>query len=402
MNPMQADTKDFIKEWIEFLKNNQIVALQSDPKTGKLVYKKKVTADILISFIKNRTELDDKVIANAIRQVTSKPGGGQQAFNTMQQQLAPKDQSKGGKQPGEVSDTPNAIAKRNARSPGGQAISRARKNLTAKPTLKEEFIDKPVEMSEQDVEEVFALLQPHMAKPETQTDTDTNTNTNNTPEVNPKEQLSQIKSIIDRMSPEQRQDMWSALNDTTLTEDTLEKSNIDDIFRAASRVKSVDLNTLKQAYKEAGRPTDSDKVIRILKRLGYGSYEIDRVFSSVFPDSDDTSYEDPGHNRSKGIDIIMDHVKKAGLKDELIAFMQEKYGDELNKSPKPKNRGLLGKAGDIWNSGLEKASGWINKKLGEMTYPQIEQVFKAIILEERTGLKEQEAKVLGRRRKPYI
>jgi hypothetical protein len=386
---MPVDIKDFTKDWIQFLKNNQIVALQSDPKTGKLTYKKKVTSDLLTKFLKNRTDLDDDVIANAIRQATSKPGGGKQAFGNMAQQLAPKATNRGGKKSGEISDTPDAIRKRNARSQGGRAFSQMGKTLTTKPALQEEFIDKTTDMSEEDVEEVFALLQPHLAG------TKSAPETGETAEVDPTEQLDQIKSIINRMSPAQRKEMWTALNDTTLTEATLEKSNIEDVFRAASKIKSVKFDTINQEWKKAGYPTDSEDIKKILKGLGYGSREIDKVFSSIFPDTAD----DPTPNRSKGIAIIMDHVKKAGLKDELIAFMQEKYGEELNKPPEPEDRGLVGKARDLFNKGLEKASGWFNNKLGEMTYPQIEQVFKAILLEERTGLKEQETRNLGRSRK---
>jgi len=63
---MTINSKTLTKGWIEFLKNNQMVELQSDPKTGNLKYRKKVTVTDLMRYLENTTDFDEKTIRRAI------------------------------------------------------------------------------------------------------------------------------------------------------------------------------------------------------------------------------------------------------------------------------------------------------------------------------------------------
>lgn len=62
-------TVNLVKPWIDYLKNNQIVALQSDLNTGALKYKRSVTTDDLKKFLHINTEYTQAEINSAIDQV---------------------------------------------------------------------------------------------------------------------------------------------------------------------------------------------------------------------------------------------------------------------------------------------------------------------------------------------
>ena len=80
-------SNNLTRGWIQYLKNNQIAALQSDPKSGKLNYKRKVTASDVVDYLQNGTDYDDKAINQAIDKVVgaragaTKPDGQQQGSN---------------------------------------------------------------------------------------------------------------------------------------------------------------------------------------------------------------------------------------------------------------------------------------------------------------------------------
>ena len=59
-------SKKIIADWIQYLKNNQIVSMQSDPATGRLNYKRKVYSSDLVNFLQVKTDFDDKTINDAI------------------------------------------------------------------------------------------------------------------------------------------------------------------------------------------------------------------------------------------------------------------------------------------------------------------------------------------------
>ena len=68
-------SNNLTRGWIQYLKNNQIAALQSDPKSGRLNYKRKVTASDIVDYLQNNTDYDDKSINQAIDKVVGgRPG----------------------------------------------------------------------------------------------------------------------------------------------------------------------------------------------------------------------------------------------------------------------------------------------------------------------------------------
>lgn len=73
---MAIDVKRLTKDWIQYLKNNRIAGTQSDPETGKLSYKRKVTTDDVAKFLEVKTEFDNQTITNAIHMVLSKKAMG--------------------------------------------------------------------------------------------------------------------------------------------------------------------------------------------------------------------------------------------------------------------------------------------------------------------------------------
>src|ERR1700679_2198321 len=72
---MASDPK-LIRDWIQFLKNNQIVSMNSDTATGLLKYKKPVTAALVQQFLSTKSDFDPQQISDVIKQVSfgkSKP-----------------------------------------------------------------------------------------------------------------------------------------------------------------------------------------------------------------------------------------------------------------------------------------------------------------------------------------
>ena len=244
------------KEWIQYLKNNQIVELQSDPQSGKLNYKKPVTEDDVIDFLTNNDYFSQEEIEKALDSV----GGEQSAASNVatrptQQQQSPgqepqtqdqpepaarptydnsnatdveprygprtslpaptralpapvqpeKKSRTGGKQPGQVSQTPNAIRKRQSRANRRSGIN-------------EDFTDNPgAELSEKQVEEVFKILTAGQQAQKQQAGHGQPADQEN-PRVDPVqvriEEINKIKRVIrDKMSDQQRMSLWRALTD---------------------------------------------------------------------------------------------------------------------------------------------------------------------------------------------
>lgn len=73
---MAANAQRLVKDWIQYLKNTQVVGLQSDPDTGKLQYKRKVTSDDVSQFLELKTDYTPEQISNAIHIVLAKNAQG--------------------------------------------------------------------------------------------------------------------------------------------------------------------------------------------------------------------------------------------------------------------------------------------------------------------------------------
>lgn len=57
------------REWIQYLRNNQIVAMKSDPATQKLVYRKPVFTDDLLRFLECKCDLEPGVAESLVSKV---------------------------------------------------------------------------------------------------------------------------------------------------------------------------------------------------------------------------------------------------------------------------------------------------------------------------------------------
>jgi len=68
---IMAAKDNLIKDWIQYLKNNQIVNLESDPTTGKLSYKRPVTTKDLRAFLNGTGNFDDAAVDKAINSLNT-------------------------------------------------------------------------------------------------------------------------------------------------------------------------------------------------------------------------------------------------------------------------------------------------------------------------------------------
>lgn len=73
---MASNIQDLTRGWIKYLKNNRIAKMNSDPKTGKLLYNKQPSVQNLIKYLRITDEFDDDAIRNAILQVVKSKKGG--------------------------------------------------------------------------------------------------------------------------------------------------------------------------------------------------------------------------------------------------------------------------------------------------------------------------------------
>jgi hypothetical protein len=183
--------KKLEKDWIEYLKRSQIVQLKSDPETGKLAYKRPVKLDDVTHFLQSQGYEDEQIeTALSFVKLTGQPApttapaaapapataatpaaakkadynqGGYSSVkmnaptgvanpldnsrpNASATTTPPATKGKGGRKPGAApSQTPDAIRKRAARQ-------------KKKAGVTEDFTDKSVEVSEKDVEKIFAEL----------------------------------------------------------------------------------------------------------------------------------------------------------------------------------------------------------------------------------------------------
>ena len=232
---MAPNKQELLKQWIQFLKGMQIVALQSDPKTGKLSYNRQVTADDVTKFLEVKTDFTPEQISNAIHIVLSKQainkanpklGNNPQSSDTTQsgnqvttqqspdltepenqQQSAPKNKD---------SEKDTTKFKRKNPSPGSIRVRGNR-------TIHEEISDpQPHSLDERDVESVFDILSSGESNKATNGQRTRNgqerqQGSAKQQEVSPEkkeEDIRKLKRLIrDTMTPVQRKSLWRALNE---------------------------------------------------------------------------------------------------------------------------------------------------------------------------------------------
>jgi hypothetical protein len=427
------------RDWIQYLKNNQIVSLKSAP-SGKLSYKRPVTSSDVVHFLQSKTSLSDTAINNAIDsalkgrtssgntspdqvRATKQAAAGKVARDQMDANPAPakpataqptqpqtpdqirrnkqtiaatnaQQQMKtnpvpqtqpptptlpanvqpartGGKKPGEVSQTPNAIRKRQARA-------------NRKAALNEDFSDDAgEELSEQDVEKIFALITSGGATTGTKS--------------NPKEDVDKIKSFIaGGMSSKHRKQLWDMLNGKPITEDSISRNEIKGIFYTASNTSGIDMNTLRTAWKDAGYPDDSTDIIKILRNNGFSDRTIksilDQELSDVDTDMDNGADSDADDGKDQAVIKLANYIKKNNLSEPIIAYMRDSFGDELVDR-------VLKKPGM-----MQKMKNFGNKMLGrKVTHENVRNIFAAALAEQREDLplliKQQDILKFGRARK---
>jgi hypothetical protein len=249
MTAMAANNQKLVKDWIQYLKNLQIVALKSDPSTGKLSYNRPVTTNDVSHFLELKTDFSPEQISNAIHTVLSKNAQGQKRIsneptpekpgsdistwmhNGMRpghpvnqlpnepEQTRNQDQ---GQQSNKLNYDPNSVSDieyrdiPDKRDP--QALPPPKQNEPKrKPRFKfrakginEDFEDnKGYELDEKDVEQIFSILLSNAtsvpARPAAR---------QTAPKKDSGAELNKLKQLIrDTMSDTQRKSLWRALNE---------------------------------------------------------------------------------------------------------------------------------------------------------------------------------------------
>lgn len=432
---MAINLTTLTREWIQYLKNNQIASTQSDPKTGKLKYQRKPNVQELIRFLELKTDFDDADVRNAIKTVLSSKGTSTADKPTTPALNAPEKPgtpSLAGPQSKDVStwthdemtpgDRPErrnpldapAKGKKYSNDDAEDATYRDVKpgeppRLTRKkprykhrgdgqePTrLSEDFYDRQgVELDENDIKQIFRILLSPKAEPEEPAPEGPSPE-----EVTAKQQedLRKIKRLIrDTMTPQQRKALWRALNEVSesLTEDQVNPADAKEVFKVASALRGtptglgkifkglrkdkIDVNDLQQAWKEAGFPDDTQDLMFILKDHGFSAEEVNKVFARVFGgDKKETEFDQPV--ASPTIQKIVDYAKKANIVEPLKVFMLREFPGEFEQQPQKR--------------------GWFREKA---VVEEIRQIFTEIVKEERTErynlIRQQEQKQLGRTKK---
>lgn len=398
---MAADKKKLVRDWIQYLKSNQIVALNSDPETGKLVYKRPVTADDLAKFLESASDFGEEAISAAIHQVLTKStvnkSGQKQIQNTPKQKPAPEQPKRLGAPksgPMSLSHDPNSISDIDYRE------------------INEDFGDTVgiPNLGEDDVEAVIDILSsgsPKAATPPGRTQkkggSTTSPETDLKDQQKKEEEVRKIKRVIrDVMTPAQRKALWRLLVEEELSEAQVTTADAKEILKGAAELRSksgvmgklkglgkdkVELSDLQQAWKDDGYPDDTRDIYAILNsQFGYSDKEIRKVFSNVFGKSDDDEGDYAAPVASEPIQKIAEFARKNEIVDVLKTFMQNNFAEELGlESP-----GLMTK---------------MKRKLFKQkaVHEEIRQIFSDIIKEERHSrfelIKQQELVNLGRNKK---
>jgi len=209
---MAIDKSKLTREWIQYLKNNKIVALQSDPSTGKLNYKKKVTIDDLTRFLELKTDFNEEEVGNAIHMV-----------------LARKAQSKNqpalpGKQPGTAVGPVMQPQQRPKQIPNNKPIP-VKKKYSKDDAEDIDFRDinealsdnTSLDLDESDVESIFSILLSGKSAPQKNTRSPgrppAQANADDA-ELKKLEDVRRLKRVIrDTMTPAQRKALWRLLTD---------------------------------------------------------------------------------------------------------------------------------------------------------------------------------------------
>ncbi len=265
---MAISVKPLTREWIQYLKNNRIVSLQSDPKSGRLNYQREVTDRDVIEFLLAKTDYSEKEIKSTIRAVKGGSGAGNELsvpgqstergvsdwmhsgtspidgdpreFDNYDEQPAlGNDPRKLGNAPNKLKPDPDSVTDVDFRdvpdepeSPRGLPGPKQKEDPKAKPRfrnlkpkIKEDIRDKTGnEISEKEVEAVFRQLATGAAAASDKEKQDAeaaekekqaaNTPTSAALQAKREEDLRKMKRLIrDVMTDSQRKSLWRMLNE---------------------------------------------------------------------------------------------------------------------------------------------------------------------------------------------
>lgn len=447
---MAANT--LTKKWIQYLKNNQIVAMQSDPKSGRLNYRKKVTVDDLIHFLQNDTDYSDTQIDKAIDTVlTKKPKatqnlpatvGNNQPAATNNKNLPPSKMPQIGvdnidvgaprqkkyDNTGDITDVEprystqqpqqqkqNAIAnnaprnnptiepeqgqEKKKRTGGKQAgvVSQTpnairkraeRARKRANGTLEEDFVDDPGE--ELDEKDVEDVF---------------NLLGKSKDDTSP-EDLEKLKNLItNKMDSTERKSLWDLINKDNVAESVFVYSSVN-----LPRTK-ITLENLRSDWQKSGYTSDSVEIANILIGRGYSERQILAAFNRTL--TEDSSNADSKY--SETIAKIAEYILSHNLKDAIVDFMQKNFADDI-KEPEPE-QGFMGKfknfaaktAGSAARGAKNVTSNMsqaFNAGRRKFTNEDVKQIFTILINEEQQGISElnriNEHTQLGRNKKTAV
>lgn len=429
---MDHNLTSLTKGWIQFLKNNQIVSTESDPKTGLLRYNRTPNVTELMRYLQLKTDFDEDTIRGTIRKVLSKKAGEQSTEPTLNLPAPGPDKNvstwqhsemRPGKEPPdnhkntlEPPEKSKKYSNDDVEDIKYKDVDKSEKKELAAPKkprykyrgpgkmdrLSEAFYDRQgAEISEDDIKSIFREL---LASSEGQAKEEPpKENTPSEEEIRAERQdvFRRLKELVrDVMTPAQRKALWRALNETNLSEAIINKADIVEIFKDAAYLRSkptglgkifkryrkdqVSFEDLQKAWAEGiesggvdGHSNDTRDIKRILQSFGFEGPEIDKVFSQVFrADNDEEEYDDEEDNEpvgSRTVQKIADIAKEKGVDKALKSFLEKEFADELELQTK------------------------------KATYEDVREIFTAIIKEERKGrmhlIKEEERLTLGRSKK---
>lgn len=211
---MAADLNTLVAEWIRYVKEMQIAGLKSDPNTGKLQYKRPVTADDVAQFLNSITDYSRDEISAAIFAVLKKQA---RQPPTNQAKLSGPSQT----------DSGNQDKSQRKSIPGKSPTRIGHDPLSVSDVdykeLEEDFSDTPgiPNPTEADVEEIFKILiskgPAGARKSKAPATPDGDAGEPETPEQKQEKKenaLRKIKRAIrDKMTDGQRKALWRALNE---------------------------------------------------------------------------------------------------------------------------------------------------------------------------------------------
>lgn len=448
-----ASNSKLIKDWIQYLKSNQIVDQKSDPSTNKLTYRREVTADDVSNFLELKTDYTEEQISNAIHMVLAKKTIGKQQANRVGNNPTPKEPGKdlstwmhqemtpaqrrdaqqsgtssravtpSGSQnkaepakightptqaPNRISHDPNSVSDveyrdiPNSEEPPKKPGLRDRLKSKFGRKLREDIEDTPgYTLDEKDVETVFGIL----AKAAPSAGSGVALAGDNPEEVPSQGQaadkareINRFKRLIrDHMSDNQRKALWRALSDEGITRKQRPVNE--------AEISPADVNAiLKSAVSTRDNPKGFKKYFKSLQKPKIDLEDIQQAWLDAGQPDDTRDIEA----------LLLDHGFK---KPEIMKIFQEVFGedpDDQENFAEPELTPTLAKLAEYAKRagiskeliefleseyGIHESTGYS----GTIMIEDIGRIFRSIVREERFGrvelLRRYENDQLGRIKK---